>query len=336
MSDRIEDVSHRIDWEEPGPPDCPPEVSADLRTAAVAAVEGGLAARPFYRRADLGITDKGIDDPVTEADHAANDAILGVLDEHQPADAVRSEESPPSAADVTVGRLWIVDPLDGTKEFIAQNGEFAVMVGLAAGGTVQLGAVLRPEPGRLYLGIVGIGARAGGAWVADVAWEGAASDAAASDAAATDAAATDAAHVSVGRFRPLRLPALRPARLRMVRSRSHPDPLITAVADGLRASSITSGSVGLKCALVAEGEAEIYVHPVPFLNEWDTCAPEAVLRGAGGLVSDCSGDALRYGKRDPRQPRGILAARADVWNEALPLVRKITSGKLGFDPTQSA
>lgn len=318
MSARVntrEHVSDRIDWEDIGPADCPPEVRDDLRTAAVAAVAGGLAARPFYRREDLGIADKGIDDPVTEADHAANDAILRVLGAQQPADAVRSEESPPSAADVTAGRLWVVDPLDGTKEFIAQNGEFAVMVGLAAGGTVRLGAVLRPNPGRLYVGVVGAGA-----WVADVSWEG---------------ATNGSGHTSVGPFRTLRLPALRPARLRMVRSRSHPDPLITAVADGLGATSIKSGSVGLKCVIVAEGDAEIYVHPVPFLNEWDTCAPEAVLRGAGGLVSDCSGEALGYGKQDPRQPRGIFAARGDVWTDALPLVRKITSGKLGFDPRQS-
>jgi len=314
-------VTDRIDWEEPGPTDCPPSVSEDLRAAALAAVAGGLAARPFYRREDLGIRDKGINDPVTEADHAANDAILRVLHAHLPDDAVRSEESPPAADHATAGRLWIVDPLDGTKEFIRQNGEFAVMVGLATGGAASLGAVLRPEPGRLYLGIVGTGA-----WMADVTWDG----------GAGDAAASDAARVSVGRFRPLRLPALRPARLRIVRSRSHPDPLITAVADGLGASSITSGSVGLKCAILAEGEAEIYVHPVPFLSEWDTCAPEAVLRGAGGLVSDCRGEPLRYGKQDVKQPYGIFAARADVWNDALLLVQAITSDKLGFDSAPSA
>ena len=305
----------RVDWEESGPAGCPESVADDLRASAIAAVAGGLAARPFYRREDLDIAVKGLNDPVTEADYAANHAILRVLNERVPADTIRSEESPPSADQSTADRLWVVDPLDGTKEFIKQNGEFAVMVGLAAGGTAWLGAVLRPDPGRLYLGVVG-----GGAWVGDVSWD-------------VDANGSDSA--SVGRFRPLRLPESRPASLRMVRSRSHPDPLITAVADRLGASSIKSGSVGLKCAIIAEGEAEIYVHPVPFLSEWDTCAPEAVLRGAGGEVSDCCGDSLLYGKDNLKQPFGIFAARADVWTEALPLVQEITSGKLGFDPQQS-
>jgi len=307
-------VIDHIQWHESEPADCPESVADDFRASAVAAVAGGLAARPFYRSKDLGSADKGINDPVTDADHAANEAILRVLSEQLPNDAVRSEESPPSEDHATAERLWVVDPLDGTKEFIRQNGEFAVMVGLAAGGRAMLGAVLRPDPGLLYLGVVG-----SGAWVADVTWEG------------EGDADSPADHTSVGPFRQLRLPEARPAALRMVRSRSHPDPLITAVADGLGASSIKSGSAGLKCAIVAEGLAEIYVHPVPFLSEWDTCAPEAVLRGAGGEVSDCRGESLYYGKQELKQPYGIFAARADVWAEALPLVRKITSDKLGFD-----
>ncbi len=304
-------MSPQIDWAEVGPDGCPAAAANDLRAAAVAAVAGGLVARPFYQRDDLGITDKGANNPVTDADHAANDAILSILGDRLPDDPIRSEESPPSSSDVTADRLWVVDPLDGTKEFIAGNGEFAVMVGLAAGSVARLGAVLQPDPGRLYLGVVG-----SGAWVADTSWEGAAST----------------GRVSVGPFRRLRLTEARPADLRMARSRSHPDPLITAVADRLGASSIRSGSVGLKCSLVAEGEAEVYVHPVPFLREWDTCAPEAVLRGAGGVVSDCRGEPLAYGKQEPRQLHGIFAAREDVWDEALPLVREITSDKLGFDP----
>lgn len=305
-------MSGSIDWAETGPADCPPEQISDLRVAAVSAVAGGLAARPYYRRDDLGITDKGAGNPVTEADHAANDAILAVLSAHVPVDPIRSEESAPSSSDVTNDRLWVVDPLDGTKEFIARNGEFAVMVGLAAEGSAHLGAVLKPDPGRLYLGVVG-----SGAWVADVSWE---------------STHLTSGRVAVGPFRPLRLAAERPGDLRMVRSRSHPDPLITAVADRLGATSVRSGSVGLKCSLIAEGDADVYVHPVPFLKEWDTCAPEAVLRGCGGRVTDCRGEALGYGKREVRQVHGIFAARADVWDEALPLVREITSDKLGLDP----
>ncbi len=170
--------------------------------------------------------------------------------------------------------------------------------------------MLKPDPGRLYLGLA-----EGGAWTADVRWAG-------------------EADASVGPFRPLRLPDERSGMLRMVRSRSHPDPLITAVGDGLGVETVVSGSVGVKCSLIAEGAADLYVHPVPFLKEWDTCAPEAVLRGAGGRVSDCAGQPLDYGKAEPRQPRGIFAARSDTWREALALVREVTAASLGFESTQ--
>jgi 3'(2'), 5'-bisphosphate nucleotidase len=106
--------------------------------------------------------------------------------------------------------------------------------------------------------------------------------------------------------------------------------MISAISDGIGADDVLSGSVGVKCSLIAEGEADVYVHPVPFLKEWDTCAPETVLRGAGGRVTDCAGEALTYGKEKPAQPRGIFAGRADVWARALPLVREVTAVKLGF------
>lgn len=305
----------RIDWTEGRPADCPPAAAADLELAAAAAVEGGAAARPFYRDDDMGIRQKGPSDPVTEADHAANDAILAVLRGGGRGDTIRSEESAPLEGDAgAVRRLWVVDPLDGTKEFIARNGEFAIMVGLAVDGAARLGAVLMPDPGRLY---VGLGGLAEGAWAADVTWAG--------------EGETDGFDAVVGPFGPVRVSSARPGVLRMARSRSHPDPLITAVGEGLGAESVLSGSVGVKCALIAEGRADLYVHPVPFLKEWDTCAPEAVLRGAGGRVTDCAGRPLSYGKRDPAQLHGIFAARGDTWEAALPLVREVTAAKLGFD-----
>lgn len=302
----------RIDWNSKIPADCPDHAARDLASAALAAVEGGIAARPFYRDDDLGVRHKAAGDPVTEADHAANDAILRVLGEHAGGDGIRSEESPPSAGGAAEGqRLWIVDPLDGTKEFIARNGEFAMMVGLAVGGKAVLGAVLKPDPGRLYLGLA-----EGGAWVADVSWEG--------------ESETGGADARVGPYTPLRLADPSSGAPRLVRSRSHPDPMISAISDGIGAEDVLSGSVGVKCSLIAEGIADVYVHPVPFLKEWDTCAPETVLRGAGGRVTDCAGDALTYGKAKPAQPRGIFAGRADVWEQVLPLVREVTAVKLGF------
>ena len=77
--------------------------------------------------------------------------------------------------------------------------------------------------------------------------------------------------------------------------------------------------------MVAAGTADLYVHPVPYLKEWDTCAPEAMLRAAGGRVTDCGGAPLRYGKDHPGQPGGILAAGPAAWESVLPIVREIAN-----------
>lgn len=283
-------------------------LSGDLAVAADAALAGGQAAMSFYGRDDLSVRDKGIDDPVTAADRAANDAILGVLAERVPGQRVLSEESPPpparpSGAGTEGERLWIVDPLDGTKEFLARNGEFAIMVGLAVAGRSALGAVYQPDPDLLYLGLAG-----GGAWLV---------------AEARQRPAARELAVPAGRNRPFRL----------VASRSHGDPAIERLIEALGEVEVSrSGSVGIKCALIARGEADLYVHPVPYLKEWDTCAPEAVLKGAGGRVTDCGGKALRYGKEERRQSRGIFAGTPAAWQTAGEAVGEAAAGLLVADP----
>ncbi len=281
------------------------ETSAALEIAAGAALVGGRAAAAFYGSDDLGIRDKSAggdavagagtaEDPVTLADHAANDAILEFLRERT-AEQVLSEESRPPDEVSEAERLWIVDPLDGTKEFIARNGEFSVMVGLAERGAALLGAVYQPTVGRLYLGDV-----TRGAWLVQNPGTG-------SETRST-----------------LRISGSCGQPLRLIRSRSHPDPALADLESRLSPLEVViSGSVGIKCARIARGEADLYVHPVPFLKEWDTCAPEAVLRGAGGLVTDCSGGPLRYGKPEPVQPRGIFCGRRDTHERVAPIVREV-------------
>ena len=171
----------------------PARWAAEVETAVRAAREGGRAAMPFYGSASA--TPKEGGSPVTEADHAANDAILAVLREAFPGDAVLSEESKDSPERLAARRVWVVDPLDGTREFLAQNGEFAVMVGLAVDGRAVAGAVALPALGAILYATEG-----GGAWTLE---EG-------------------------GEARPLRcVPAGPPGTLRLVGSRSHPDPLLT-------------------------------------------------------------------------------------------------------------
>ncbi len=281
------------------------ETSAALEIAAGAALVGGRAAGAFYGSDDLGIRDKSAggdavagagtaEDPVTLADHAANDAILEFLRERT-AEPVLSEESRRPDEVSEAERLWIVDPLDGTKEFIARNGEFSVMVGLAERGRALLGAVYQPAAGRLYLGDV-----TRGAWLVQ------------DPGAASETRST------------LRISGYSGQLLRLIRSRSHPDPALADLESRLAPLEVViSGSVGIKCARIARGDADLYVHPVAFLKEWDTCAPEAVLRGAGGLVTDCLGGPLRYGKPEPVQPRGIFCGRPDIHERVAPIVQEV-------------
>ena len=255
-----------------------PAVRGDLGVAGAAALAGGRAAMEFYRNDDLSITDPTGRGPVTAADRASHDVILDLLRAERPQDAVLSEEGDPGRGDGD-GRLWLVDPLDGTREFISRNGEFSIMVGLSIDGSASLGAVYRPDPGRLYLGVA-----ERYAWRIDT--------------------ETEDPLLEVVRTRPRGS-----GPVRIVESRSHPDPRLEEIEASIApVERILSGSVGIKCSLIAESEADLYIHPVAKLREWDTCAPEAVLRGAGGWVSDCLGDRLIYGKREPVQPLGIFAA----------------------------
>jgi 3'(2'), 5'-bisphosphate nucleotidase len=280
----------------------PAEWVEDLLVAARAALLGGQATLPHYRSTSLKTSEKHPGDPVTEADHAANRAVISVLGSERPLDPILSEESPPPDPEHIGGRLWVVDPLDGTREFIDGIDEFAVMVGLAEEGVARLGAFYVPGSGRLYTGIAD-----GGAWIASCQMD-----------------AEPGSPIAIGELIPLAVGEAGTGGVRLVRSRSHPDERLQAIEEALPSVTvIPSGSVGVKCARIAERVADLYVHPVPYLKEWDTCAPEAVLRGAGGLVTDCGGRPLRYGKADPRQPSGILAGDPASWESAFPMVRDI-------------
>jgi 3'(2'), 5'-bisphosphate nucleotidase len=191
-----------------------------------------------------------------------------------------------------------VDPLDGTKEFVAKNGEFSVMLGLAVEGEARLGVVYQPVGERLYAGIVGRGAFV----------------------------------ETRGVRRALRpTDESDPRKLRLVVSRSHR----SAAIDALRArlgieNERRSGSVGLKIGMVADGEADLYVHLSDKASVWDTCGPEAVLRAAGGRFTDLEGAPFLYAGQ-VRASRGILACSAAAFDAVLPAVREAArvAGLLG-------
>jgi 3'(2'), 5'-bisphosphate nucleotidase len=184
----------------------------------------------------------------------------------------------------------VVDPLDGTKEYLSGNGEFSIMIGVVVEGEPVLGVVYAPARDTLYAA-----SRGAGAWVE-----------------------------RGGRRSPLRVGASRVGALRRVGSRSHAEPVLEEMREALGITDVQpSGSVGIKCGLIAEGLRDLYIHPSPHLKEWDTCAPEVVLREAGGVVTDCRGAALRYNKALPAQRDGIVACAAEVWEEVMARIAPI-------------
>jgi 3'(2'), 5'-bisphosphate nucleotidase len=246
---------------------------------------------------DFGVSWKTERDPVTEADRRANALLERGLRARFPADGVVAEESADHGDARTRPRCWFVDPLDGTKEFIAKNGEFSIMLGLAIGGRAALGVVYQPVGDKLYRGV----------------------------------AESFAELVQGGRSAPLRVSDIAdPAQLGLVVSRSHrpreTEPLMAKL--GIRAER-PSGSVGLKVGLIAERAADLYVHFSNRSSKWDACAPEAILRGAGGRFRDVLGREIDYRAGDLSNASGLLACNAAAYPAVLPAVREIASAS-GF------
>jgi 3'(2'), 5'-bisphosphate nucleotidase len=249
----------------------------ELGAAITLARAAGAAALAHYGGTLRIVHKSENDDPVTQADHAANDVIVAGLEREFPADGLLSEETLDTARRLSLARVWMVDPLDGTKGFIEGNGDFAVQIGLVEDGAPVVGVVYQPAPDVLHYA-----ARGAGAWVVRP--------------------ETQPERMSVAVETEFR-------RMRLAASRNHHSPRMTAVMRALGLSEeIRRGSVGIKTGLIAERQCDLYVHLSPRTNHWDTCAPEAILAEAGGRLTDLWGDPLRYNTEDVRNRNGLCAA----------------------------
>lgn len=267
-------------------------LNRELEEAMRIAREAGRILMDVYAT-EFGVEYKGPTDPVTDADTQANAYIVGELGRLFPDDGIVAEESPNTGAAAGKSRCWYVDPLDGTKEFIAKNGEFSVMIGLAIDGSSTLGVVYQPEHDKLYAGVV-IG-------------EG-----------------RDAFLIEKGTRRSLRVSDIGDTKhLKLVVSRSHRDKSTDALVQELGITNERpSGSVGLKVGLIAEQEADLYVHPSNRSSRWDACAPEAILRGAGGVFLDLAGEPYRYDGVTIANERGIFACNAAAAKSVIDAARR--------------
>lgn len=232
----------------------------------------GDAIMAIYRRGSPEVRHKSDSSPVTEADIASHRALVRHLAQLLPGCQVVSEEDPASLIHrQSVGCFWLIDPLDGTKEFIARNGEFTVNIALIEEERSILGVVYAPALSALYWGGAGLGAFRcmGGETVAIKVASAAGSRA-----------------------------------CRVVASKSHLNEATQAMIDRLGDVSLVQTGSSLKFCRVAEGEADIYPRLAPTF-EWDTAAGQALLEGAGGLVLDLQGRPLLYGKPDVLNPHFV-------------------------------
>ncbi len=225
------------------------------------------------------VTHKDDKSPVTAADHAAEAIILKGLKELTPNVAVIAEEEMAAGRepDTKAGVFWLVDPLDGTKEFVKKNGEFTVNIALIADGRAVLGVVLAPATQTLWRGLN---------------W---------GDAPYAELLQGDAVAQRIA----VRPPS--PDGITVFASRTHGsyrDPDLEDFLAQFKIAERKQAGSSLKFCRIAEGEADLYPRLGPTM-EWDTAAGQAVLEAAGGRVTTIDGDAFTYGKPSFRNPHFV-------------------------------
>jgi 3'(2'), 5'-bisphosphate nucleotidase len=224
----------------------------------------------------------------TAADRASQETILRHLLSLFPGDAYCAEEDTPALASAlrTGNRIWVIDPIDGTRGFAMKNGEFSVMIAFVHEGRVAAGVVSEPANRRRTYAT-----RGGGCWSRD--GDGEVRAARVSPAAALTLATLTQSHTKPGRGPSVPVGRLRPARV------------------------TETYSAGIKLARVARGEADLYVCDYDCLHDWDLAAGDILVEEAGGRVSDLDGKVLTYGRQPLVHLRGVIATNGVLHDAAL-------------------
>lgn len=237
----------------------------ELEVAIQAACAAGDAIMAIYE-SNFEVQFKKDASPVTEADVVANKIILSRLKDHFPNDGFLSEEVHDDKSRFEKKRFWVIDPLDGTKEFVKKNGEFAVNIGLVCGNCVCLGVVYLPVSRKVYFASIG-----NGAYVKQC-----------GDQVARPINVSD-------REKPYRL----------LISRSHPSKktltMLEQYADAIH--SVTEMGSAIKGCLIAEGLYDVYYN-FGFSMKWDTCAMECIVSEAGGYLRRLDHQPIDYVEKD--------------------------------------
>ncbi|WP_394826345.1 3'(2'),5'-bisphosphate nucleotidase CysQ [Pendulispora albinea] len=249
---------------------------------------------------DFAVDYKAAHDPVTVADREANGIICEELAKAFPGVPVVAEESDPAtyAGWRDASSVFFVDPLDGTRDFVKKNGEFAVMIGLAENGRAKLGVIHAPATDRRWAGGDGIAA-----------FE----------------------QLADGTRRPLGVSQIATmAAARLVASRSRPSEELVEVAEHLGVGNVSPlGSAGIKAVAIASGEAELYAHLGNAGWRWDTCAPEAIVRAAGGTTTDAYGDPIDYRAPSLLNSSGLLMSNGHLHEPLLTALARVRAERKG-------
>lgn len=229
----------------------------------------------IYRQ-DFLVEFKAGEEPVTIADQQADLIITRQLRQRFPADNIFSEENGLDQPENANSRVWYIDPIDGTREFIARNGEFAVQIGLADGEKLEFGLVYQPVGENLYVGAAGEGC-----W-----W-----------------------HSPANGWQRLQVPTKVEEETILVISRSHPSRLGKQIHHALGGTGLIShGGVGLKLMAIAKGAGHYYVNCSNNTKAWDIAGPELLFREAGGVVTQLDGSRFSYLPAAYRHEKGLVAS----------------------------
>jgi len=220
----------------------------------------------------------------TEADLIADKIILEGLSEF--GYPILSEESVDDLVRLKSDRVWIVDSLDGTRDFLDKTGEFAIMIGLAEQGRAVMGFVYLPTEDKLYFAEKGQGA-----------------------------------FVQVGDSEPVQIHVSDQSDIRkakLIVSRSHLTPEIENAAKSMQVGHfIKCGSNGVKMGLVAEGKADLFFNPTDRFGQWDCCAPQIIVEEAGGKVTGIRGEEIEYNHKGSKNPYGLIASNGILHNQVI-------------------
>ncbi len=281
-------------------------LSQELTITIDLARKAGNAIMEFYD-SDFLVEEKTTKDnftePVTIADKTSSKIIVEGLAKAFPEDGILSEEEIDTDARLSKKRLWLIDPMDGTKGFVQKNGDFAVQIGLAEDGEIILGVVYLPFSNQLYFA-----SKDNGSFLVE------------NDETPKRlqvSGKTDFSQMILGV------------------SRDHRSPRMSSVLKHFGITKeVERGSVGLKVGLIAEQICDLYVHLSPWTKHWDTAAPEIIVREAGGELTDLFGEKILYNTADVQNYNGVLSTNGVSHQEVVSHLKTLLTefGRLRMIP----